>query len=65
MSAITRTTDGIEAAEVDVRGIAFTYTRLAIFALAATALVIVTGAHSFTKASTLDPILPAPERASG
>jgi membrane protease YdiL (CAAX protease family) len=35
---------------VDVRGLAFNYTRLTVFALAAAALVIATGARSFTTA---------------
>jgi hypothetical protein len=51
--------------DVDVRGLAFNYTRLAVFALAATGLVLATGARSFTRATTIDPTLPAPVRASG
>ena len=35
---------------------------LAVFALAATALAIVTGVRSFTRATTIDPIFAAPER---
>ena len=53
--------------DVDVRGLAFNYTRLAVFALAAAVLVIATGARSFARAK-MDPIptplAPAPRNAS-
>jgi hypothetical protein len=50
--------------EVDVRGLAFNYTRLGVFALAVTALVIATGARSFARAK-IDPIPATLEQASG
>jgi membrane protease YdiL (CAAX protease family) len=50
--------------DVDVSGLAFNYTRLAVFALAAAALVITTGVRSFVKAGIV-PIRASLERAPG
>jgi membrane protease YdiL (CAAX protease family) len=50
--------------DVDVRGLVFNYTRLAVFASAAAALVIATGARSFAR-PRIDPVPATLERAPG